>query len=115
MYLASFIYRPGMPDPDFHRLNDAVAQAARDIDGYLGEDSWASEVGGRRMVTYYWRSPEALAAFARHARHRAAKREQQRWYEGYHVIISEVVTTYGDGRLDHVTGDARRKGGPDAG
>jgi len=108
MYQASFIFSPGPLDSDFHEANAVIAQAAQAIDGYLGEESWASSATGLRMATYYWRTREALDAFARLASHRAAKRQQGRWYRGYHVIISSIETTYGDGRLGHVTGDQRR-------
>lgn len=115
MYLASFIFRPGLLDDEFRRINDAVAEAARGIEGYAGEDAWSSDAAGLRMANYYWRTRDALDAFAAQAQHSAAKREQRRWYDGYHVIISKIVTTYGDGRLEHVTGDARREGRGDAG
>lgn len=108
MFQASFIFRPGKLDEEFHRINDTVAEEARGMDGYLGEESWSSPAGGLRLVNYFWRDREALDAFVALASHRSAKREQARWYEGYHVIISEVVGTYGDGRLPHLTGDTRR-------
>jgi len=111
MYQASFIFRPGQLDEDFHKANEVIGEAASAIEGYLGEESWSSQATGLRMATYYWRSREALNEFARLASHRAAKQQQSRWYQGYHVIVSKIETTYGDGKLEHVTGDTRRKGG----
>ena len=108
MFQASFIFRPGELDENFHAANDVIAGAAKAIEGYLGEESWASPGTGLRMATYFWETREALDQFAKLASHRAAKQQQGRWYEGYHVIIAETATTYGDGKLSHVTGDTRR-------
>lgn len=111
MYQASFIFRPGQLDEDFHKANKVIGEAAAAIEGYAGEESWCSPATGLRMAAYYWRTREALDEFARLASHRAAKQQQARWYQGYHVIISKIETTYGDGTLEHVTGDKRRAGG----
>ena len=78
------------------------------MEGFVAEESWQSPDGGLRMAAYYWATREALDAFVRDGAHRQAKARQARWYEGYHVIVSQVVDTYGDGRLPHPTGDARR-------
>ena len=31
--------------------------------------------------------------------HLVAKREVKRWYKSYQILITEVVTSYGDGNL----------------
>jgi len=36
-----------------------------------------------------------------------AKREYQRWYRGYHIVISEIVKSYGDGAFAHFTPNVR--------
>ncbi|WP_460625633.1 hypothetical protein [Intrasporangium mesophilum] len=36
---------------------------------------------------------------ARFQKHREAKGQVQRWYDGYRIVTSEVNATYGDGRL----------------
>lgn len=110
MYQANFIFRPGELDEDFHQANAMIGGAAAAIDGYLGEESWSSPTTGLCMATYYWRTREALDEFTCLATHRAAKQQQSRWYQGYHVIVSKIETTYGDGKLGHMTGDARRWG-----
>lgn len=109
MFQASFLYRPGTLDSEFHRVSGAVADEAAQMEGFLGEESWTCRDTGLCNAVYYWRDRPSLDAFVRAAAHRAAKRQQARWYDGYHVIISEIVATYGDGRLAHVTGDSRRK------
>jgi NADH:ubiquinone oxidoreductase subunit F (NADH-binding) len=36
MYTATFTFAPGEYDDEFHRLDQAIAEAARAIPGYLG-------------------------------------------------------------------------------
>lgn len=38
-----------------------------------------------------------------------AKRQYQQWYKGFHIVISEVIRSYGDGALDHITPNARQR------
>jgi len=103
MYSAAFNFEPGGYDARFHELNAQVERAARAIDGFLGSESWRSPDGHRANATYYWATLDALREFAVHPAHVEAKREYARWYRGYHVVISEILRTYGDGGFDHVT------------
>lgn len=109
MFVASFIFRPGVIDQDFHDRNAEIGLRASTIDGFLGEEAWRSPNGDLRNAVYYWATREGLEKFVRDPAHRDAKGQQARWYDGYHVVISEITDTYGDGRLPHVTGDARRQ------
>jgi hypothetical protein len=36
-----------------------------------------------------------------HPKHVEAKRAQGKWLNGYQVIVSEVIRTYGDGKIVH--------------
>jgi len=109
MYSASFIFEPGTYDARFHELNALIDAAARATAGYIGVESWRSADGTRANATYYWSSLEALREFSSHPSHLEAKRQYQRWYRGYHIVIAEVVRSYGDGRLSiaHFTPNAR--------
>lgn len=109
MFQACFIFRPGKIDEEFHQRNADISARAAAIEGFLGEEAWRSPDGSLRNAVYYWATREGLERFVRDAAHRDAKSKQARWYNGYHVIISEVTDTYGDGKLPHVTGDARRQ------
>jgi heme-degrading monooxygenase HmoA len=109
MYQATFIFRPGVIDTEFHDRNAEISARAAAIDGFLGEESWRSANGALRSAVYFWATREGLDQFVRDPAHRDAKARQARWYDGYHVIISEVTHTYGDGKLPHITGDARRQ------
>lgn len=107
MYSAAFIFEPGEYDARFRELNALIDAAARATPGYVGAESWRSPDGARANATYYWESLEALREFSRHPKHVEAKREYARWYRGYHIVIAQVVRSYGDGMLTHFTQDER--------
>lgn len=99
MIIAAFHWLPGQYDEPFHRLNAAIDAVARANPGFIAAESWRSADGSRGCATYYWRDMASLQAFAIDPGHLEAKREYARWYAGYHVVISEVVRSYGDGRM----------------
>ena len=103
MYSAAFIWEPGEYDEEFHRLNKLIDEVAQGMPAFLGVDSWVSPDGKRKNATYYWASLEALKEFSSHTTHLEAKRQYARWYKGYHIVISEVVRSYGDGAFPHIT------------
>lgn len=109
MYQAAFMFRPGPTDAEFQAFNAQINACAIRLDGFLGEENWQSPDGSLRMALYYWADRICLDAFVRDPIHRKAKARQAEWYNGYHVIVSEVISSYGDGRLPHPTGDSRRK------
>jgi heme-degrading monooxygenase HmoA len=109
MYSAAFIFEPGQYDDEFHRLNDIIDAVAKSLPGFLGVDSWQSTSGSLRNVTYFWSDLETLKAFSMHPSHQEAKRQYARWYQGYHIVVSQVLRSYGDGAIKHITPDERRK------
>lgn len=109
MYSASFMWEPGEYDDEFHRLNDIIEDVARSLPGYLGVDAWQSADGARRNAIYYWESLEALHAFSTHASHLEAKRQYSRWYKGFHIVVCEVLKSYGDDRFEHATPNQRAR------
>jgi heme-degrading monooxygenase HmoA len=108
MYSAAFIFEPGAYDDEFHRLNAAIDEVARSLPGFLGNESWRSGDGKRTNSTYYWATLDDLKAFSADPRHREAKRQYARWYAGYHIVIAEVIRSYGDGAFAHITPNQRR-------
>ena len=99
MYSSTFIFAKKEYDEDFYRLDEAIAQAAKDIPGYLGEETWENPGTGLISNVYYWDSLEALQALIQHPTHLEAKARQANWLDGYQVVISQVLKTYGDAGL----------------
>lgn len=106
MYCASFIWQPGTYDAEFHRLNALIDAVAKASPGYIGVESWQAADGMRRCVNYYWTDLDTLQAFSIDPVHLEAKRAYARWYDGYQIVVSEVLRAYGDGRLAHITANA---------
>lgn len=110
MYCASFIWEPGTYDAEFHRLNALIDQVAQSLPGYLGVESWQNADATRRCANYYWADLETLKQFSAHPTHQQAKRNYARWYNGYHIVVSEVIRSYGDGSFAHITPNSRDRG-----
>jgi heme-degrading monooxygenase HmoA len=101
MYSSTFIFAKKQFDEEFHRLDKIIAESAKGMAGYLGEESWENATTGQVCNVYYWESLEALQALMQHPAHQQAKAAQSDWLKGYQVIIAEVLRTYGDARLNH--------------
>jgi heme-degrading monooxygenase HmoA len=101
MYTSTFTFAKRAFDDEFHALDEAIAQAARATPGYLGEECWENPSNGLVSNVYYWQSMQSLQALTAHPAHVAAKQRQQQWLAGYHVVIAEVVGSYGDGAIPH--------------
>lgn len=99
MYSSTFIFATRQFDEEFHRLDQEIAAMAKAIPGYLGEESWENAASGLVSNVYYWESLEALQQLVQHPRHQEAKAAQGKWLDGYQVIISQVLRSYGDGKL----------------
>ena len=107
MFSAAFIFEPGTYDERFMTLDASIEAAALATPGYLGRETWQSEDGKRFNATYYWASLDALKAFSQNADHQEAKRNYQLWYKGFHIVISEVIRSYGDSAFTHITPNDR--------
>lgn len=101
MYSATFTFAPGDYDAEFHRLDQVIAQVARGIAGYLGEEAWENPSTGLLSNVYYWDTLEALQQLMEHPVHLEAKRQQAQWLQGYHVVIAQVLRSHGDGGIAH--------------
>jgi len=101
VYTATFTFAPGEYDDEFHRLDQAIAEAARAIPGYLGEEAWENPSNGLVSNVYYWQTLEALQQLMDHPVHREAKARQARWLKGYHVVVTQVLRSHGDGGIAH--------------
>jgi len=101
MYTSTFTFAKGDYDTEFFALDDTIAQVARAIPGYLGEEAWENAATGLISNVYYWDSMEALQQLMSHPTHHEAKQAQARWLKGYQVVIAQVVRSYGDGGIPH--------------
>lgn len=95
-YSSTFIFRLGELDDEFHRLNDEIAERARRIPGFLGEEAWHNEDTGLYAEVYYWDSLDALRELMEMDTHRTAKQRHAEWLGPYRVVITEVMSVYGD-------------------
>lgn len=101
MFTSTFTFAPGDYDDEFHALDARIAEMARAIPGYRGEETWENPATGLVSNVYYWDSMEALQQLMSHPAHREAKQAQARWLRGYQVVVAQVLNTYGDGGVAH--------------
>ncbi|WP_297573908.1 antibiotic biosynthesis monooxygenase [uncultured Deefgea sp.] len=101
IYSATFIFDIKQFDAEFHQLDQQIAQAAKETEGYLGEEVWQNAESGRVCNVYYWASDAGLKALMQHPLHLAAKARYSEWLSGYQVIISQVLRSYGDSTINH--------------
>jgi len=110
MYSATFIFRKKQYDAEFERLDASIMAAAQSIPEFAGQDTWENAAQELTCVVYYWHSLAGLRALMQHPDHITAKQNYQTWYKGYHVVIAEVLRTYGDDTIDHPTRKIGRAG-----
>ena len=101
MYTATFTFAKRQFDDAFHTLDQVIAQVAKSIAGYRGEESWENPATGQVCNVYYWDSLDALRQLIEHPSHQAAKQRQGQWLNGYQVTIAQVIKSYGDGGIAH--------------
>jgi len=102
MYSAAFIFEPGDYADEFDHLNTLIDEAARSTNGYIGVDTWYSECDKRVNVTYYWESMDAIRAFSEHPKYQQA-RAHETLSNGYRIIVSQEVKSYGNSAIDQLT------------
>lgn len=98
-YSSTFIFEMRNPDDEFERIDGEIAERARRIPGFLGEEAWGNPETGLHAEVYYWSSMEALRELIGMDTHRLAKSRSQEWLGDYRVVISEVLSVYGDAGL----------------
>jgi len=99
MYSANFIFDTRQFDDELHRLDAIIAAAAKETAGYIGEEAWEDPRSGRVANVYYWEDEAGLKQLMSHPAHLQAKSRYSEWLAGYRVVISQVLRTYGDGKL----------------
>jgi len=101
MYSATFIFDKKQFDEEFHKLDQAIAESAKNSVGYLGEEAWGNSETGLISNVYYWETMEGLQELMKNPQHLEAKAAQSKWLNGYQVVISQVIRAYGDGAFPH--------------
>ena len=101
MYSATFIFKKKQYDEEFYLLDRAIAECAKQSAGYLGEEAWVNAETGQISNVYYWETMDGLEELMHNPKHIEAKAEQSKWLNGYQIIISKVLRTYGDGGISH--------------
>ena len=107
MYSTAFIFEPGTCDERFYALDALIEEAARTMPGYLSSELWLSPDAVLRNATYFWETEESLCTFSVYPKHLKAKRQYIQWYKGIHIVISQVLRSYGDGKIAHITRNQR--------
>jgi heme-degrading monooxygenase HmoA len=97
MHTVSFVFKPGVYDNEFHMLDSEIEAYAESLGGFIGVERWINAAEDIRNSVYYWRDLESIKVFSKFDQHIDAKRRYKNWYQGYHIVISEIVSNYGDG------------------
>lgn len=109
MYAVQFIFKPGSYDAEFYKLDGAIEEFVAGLPGFLGVEKWVSPEGEIRNPIYYFEAKDSLREFSRFPDHIEAKGKVQKWYDGYQVVISEVIASYGDGKLNTLASGVKGK------
>ncbi|TGL65054.1 hypothetical protein [Leptospira jelokensis] len=107
MISATFIFKQKFTDQEFETLDHSIETFVTNHPEYLGRDQWANEEKGILAVVYYFETEKGLDALKVFSDHKSAKSNYNKWYEGYQVIVSNVLQSYGDGKMEHVTNRKR--------
>lgn len=98
-FSSTFIFELRSLDDDFDRLDSEIAERARAIPGFLGEETWHNEENGLHAEVYYWSDLDALRELVGMDTHGIAKARSGEWLGEYRVVISEVRSIYGNPTL----------------
>ena len=80
----------------YEAMAQRMVELADEQPGFLGVESAREEVG---ITVSYWRDPDSIAAWKRHAEHQIAQeRGKQDWYSAYKTRICKVEREYGNER-----------------
>jgi len=74
MFHCSFMFTPIARDEEFQRLDDAIADYARTLEGFLGSESWFSADKSKINAVYFFETMEAVRTFATFPTHLEAKK-----------------------------------------
>ena len=80
----------------YEAMAQRMVELAAEQPGFLGVESAREQVG---ITVSYWRDPDSIAAWKRHAEHQVAQeRGKLDWYSAYKTRICKVEREYGNER-----------------
>ena len=95
-YSSTFIFETKNLTEEFDRIDSEIAELARQIPGFLGEEAWHNEDTALHAEVYYWTDMDALKQLMGMDTHRLAKSRYGEWLGEYRVVIAEVQSVYGN-------------------
>jgi heme-degrading monooxygenase HmoA len=99
-YAVIFTSQRSPVDQGYGAMADRMVALAAEQPGYLGVESARGE-DGLGITVSYWRSPEDIAAWRRHAEHRVARDTgRSDWYLHYNLRVAKVERAYAWARED---------------
>lgn len=98
-YSSTFIFETRNLTDEFDRIDSEIAQRARLIPGFLGEEAWSNEDTGLHSEVYYWTDMSALQQLINMDTHQLAKSRHGEWLGDYRVVVAEVKSVYGNPKL----------------
>lgn len=99
MYCAQFIFKPGTYDEQFHKFDNEIEAFVLTIDGFRGAEHWLSLDGEIKNSMYYFDTMDAVKTLSKYPAHLEAKKLYKNWYDGYQIVVSEVLSIYGDNTI----------------
>lgn len=95
-YSSTFIFETKNLTDEFNEIDSEIAERAREIEGFLGEEAWHNEETGLHAEVYYWDSMDSLRELISMDTHQLAKQRYGEWLGEYRVVIAEVQAVYGN-------------------
>lgn len=99
MICCQFVFEPGTYDEEFHQLDNQIADFAKSLPGFISNRTFYSADKKISNAIYFFKDTESVKQLARYPEHLSAKEKVDNWYNGYKIVISEVTSEYGDGKL----------------
>lgn len=94
-YAVIFTSQRTAVDAGYGDTADRMVALAAGQPGFLGVES-ARGADGLGITVSYWRTPEDIAAWRRHAEHTLAREAgRAQWYAHYELRIAQVQRAYG--------------------
>lgn len=86
--------RNGRDEPGYQAMAARMVELAKQQTGYLGVESVRGRDGAGITISY-WRSPEDIKSWRRHAEHLVAQKlGREQWYEKYDLKICKIEDEY---------------------